>query len=440
MLKRASTGALILVTGGSGFIGKPVVTHLLQAGFRVRILTRTVPKKPVQENTVEYALGDMRDSASLLAATQDVQGVVHLAALKIDEPESVDVNVHGAQRLVDAARKNNVAYVINISSSSTKIAKKGLYASTKDAADKIIEASGVPYTTLKPSIVYGDLKSGVFGSLARFAKLPITPVVGNGKCVFWPIHVEDLAEVIARTALQETMRGKTYDVGGPEGFSINELLKKISEDLWGKKHTILVHVPARLGLLLASILERITSHAPITRSNVLGSTQDVAWDIESVYRDTEFTPRVLDIGLAQIRTELRTEEARLVLRYISSRAPKKIEVSEALAERYCRAVRAHTITTPLPALIIGFPFLLGALDVVTKLFYPHYVLQTRLQIAGALVECDPESAVWLLPQRRSYGGLLLLFIKSGIAIAGKLLLGLLLLCIPGFVKKYAGSI
>lgn len=55
----------------------------------------------------------------------------------------------------------------------------------------------VPAVTLKPSIVYGDTKNAVFGSLVKFASLPITPVIGNGRAHFYPIHVDDLAQSIA---------------------------------------------------------------------------------------------------------------------------------------------------------------------------------------------------------------------------------------------------
>jgi NADH dehydrogenase len=382
-------------------------------------------------------MGDMRDLPSLVSAAKGITGIVHLAALKVDEKDSVAVNIRGAENLIQAARENKVRYLINISSSATKLPKKGLYAETKIAADRVIEGSGIPYTTLKPSIVYGDTTSGVFGSLAKFAKLPIVPVVGNGACIFWPIHVDDLAEIIVRTLSRTHMRGHAYDVGGPQALSINDMLRKISRELWGKKRAILVHIPAWFGLFVAKVLKRISATPAITESNVLGSTQDVPWDIEGVYRVVEYTPTPFDTGLTHAKQEIPLLGARLMLSYVCSRAPYTVPISNDLARRYVEALVRHGISTPLPIRLIRFPFLLGPLDAVSKLLYPHSPLQKRIFIASALVETIPATAEWLLPKERSFAALSGIVLRSGLSATLKLCVGLMLLCIPGFVRHHA---
>ena len=95
----------ILVTGAGGFIGKSVVAHLLKRGWKVRAVLRS-PDRPFAsvDPALEVVYADMRDRSALVHALRAVDVVVHLAAAKNDEKWSYDVNVGGAERLVEACR------------------------------------------------------------------------------------------------------------------------------------------------------------------------------------------------------------------------------------------------------------------------------------------------------------------------------------------------
>lgn len=113
----------VLVTGASGFIGKRVVQYLYDNGYTVRALVRT--KSSFAANVPrEVVVGNMKDFDSLVAATEGVYSVVHLAAAKSDESDSYETNVEGARHLVKACEINDVKSIINISTSSTKIEKQ----------------------------------------------------------------------------------------------------------------------------------------------------------------------------------------------------------------------------------------------------------------------------------------------------------------------------
>ena len=176
----------VLVTGASGFIGKVVVPFMVARGWRVKAMMR----RASQPSVAEVVLADMRDESSLRIALSGVDVVVHLAAAKSDEPDSDSVNVDGASRLVTACREVGCRRIINISSQSAKLPRKGVYGRTKHEADEVFHASGLNVTTLYPSIVYGEGLSGVFGAiLGAVQSLPIVPILGSGQWVSAPVYV-----------------------------------------------------------------------------------------------------------------------------------------------------------------------------------------------------------------------------------------------------------
>lgn len=283
----------VLVTGASGFIGRTLCPYLQSRGYRVRALTRA-SSSWTAPNAVERVLGDMQDLESLRAATAGVDWVAHLAAAKSDEADSDKTNVLGAKNLVEACRSNAVGFIVNVSTQSAKLQRKGTYALTKHAADAAFQTSGFPVTTLRSSLVYGDRTGGVFASLIKFAQLPVVPVMGSGTAPHWPIHVEDLSRTVELAALRPTTRGEIYEVGGADQANTNQLLDMIAERLG--RSSIKIHIPVWLGLLMAKVFA-VLPRPPFTRSNVLGSNEHVTMDVGRFFRDFEFTPRPLAQGL-----------------------------------------------------------------------------------------------------------------------------------------------
>ena len=423
----------ILITGASGFIGKEVVRRLALDGFKVRGFVRN--KARLSISGVEIALGSMSDRASLDEALKEVDGVVHLAAVKLDEKDSFETNVLGAKNLVDACKKNKVKFIINISSSSTKIKEKGKYALTKSMADKIIMDSSIPATTLKPSIVYSDMENAVFGALARFANLPITPVIGDGKCKFYPIDVVDLAKIISHAISNNNIRGKIYDIGGPDAISINEIIEKISVEIFGKKKARLFHIPKSFGILLAKTLALVMDKPPITMSNILGSTQDISWDANSAFKDFDFKPASFDKGIEKIKKEFEKKEAKVIYDYIYSNSGTDFKLTPELEKRYFRALKNNDLEHSLDKIFLRFPFSIGPCDAISKFFYSSSSLQRRLLIGAALVECDVQSAEWLLPKDRDFLDLFFGLFIIGIRSVIKMAIGTILLFI-GFIKRH----
>jgi nucleoside-diphosphate-sugar epimerase len=386
---------LVLVTGANGFIGQVVVVALQQRGWPVRALMRHPRPCPA-----EVVTGDMRDGDSLRAALTGVAVVVHLAAAKSDEPDSDDVNVEGARRLVEACQATGCRRLINISTQSAKIARQGTYARTKHAADDIFHASDLDVTTLMPSVVYGDEKSGVFGTVLGFIqKLPVVPVLGNGRWISAPVYVGDVAQAIVACIEHDATIGKRYDIGGPDLIRFDDLIDKLAATVGRRRPKL--HIPFGLALLLARVATKLLPNPPITVSNVLGSNQDTDIDITPARRDFGFEPVGLDDGLrrvlggAQPLTPDRelTQESAMIARYLLG-----VEPPRELHDRYATAARKVLGDQTDPELIFvrRHPRTLPLVDAAAAWLRPQSAVRQRVFLMTAILEATPLYADFFL--------------------------------------------
>jgi predicted dehydrogenase/nucleoside-diphosphate-sugar epimerase len=294
---------VVLVTGAAGFIGRDLVTHLLASGYHVRALVRPGRRRGLDDATrLAVIEGDLRDAAALDRALEGATVVAHLAARKSDERDSAEVNVTGARRLVEACRRRGLRRLVNVSTQSVKLRRQGLYGRTKGEAERLLHASGLDVTTLRPSVVYGPDVTGVFARMRRFlTRLPVLPVIGDGSWRSRPIHVRDVSAAIVACLENEATIGQTYDLGGPDEVSMDEFLDAIGAVLGVRRRTL--HVPAALGLLAAWTLGRLSESPPVTVSNVLGSTQNTDCDPARAIADLRIAPVGLRPGLERLLDE-----------------------------------------------------------------------------------------------------------------------------------------
>lgn len=419
----------VLVTGASGMIGQVVVRHLLARGHPVRALVSRAMHHALPEGAVVVA-GDMRDRESLLRATADIDVVIHLAARKSDEEGSEAVNVDGARNLADACRERGVPLLLNISTQSVKLQKKGVYADTKMRADAIFASCGVPTVTLLPSVVYSDLESGILGSIQRFLKLPVVPLIGDGTATFRPILADDLAEILERCMHRHEGAGQRYDVGGKEEISMNALVDLLQAHRGSRKPVL--HLPLWLAMFIARML-RWMKHPPVTVSNVLGASETIPVNIDPIVALTGVTPRGIHEGL---RTLLQDKEAATLLSYIAN-----VEATKAMIERFRKALVVHGVEDVhvLNGSVLAHRWLLQSLDATSRIRYPSCQLQRKLLIAAAIAECSPESADALLPKDR----IQILIILESFWILLQASISLLIGCViavllPSFFRRNAG--
>ena len=420
----------ILVTGAAGFIGKDVVRRLLEHGWRVKAMSRRAGAPFDFNERLELVQADMRDEGSLRQAVAQVAVVVHLAAAKSDEPDSEDVNVRGAERLIKVCQAVGCDRIINISTQSAEIAQKGTYARTKSAAEKILHNSGLQVTTLRLSVVYGEEESGVFGTVLKFVRrLPVVPVLGDGRWLSAPVYVGDVSKAIIACIENDNTIGTIYFVGGPECIYFDSLIDRISSALGVRRRKI--HIPFSISLWAARALVVLWPECPITVSNVLGSNQNTEVDIERARKDFGFDPISLDQGLAIVLGVSRSGspndtdqriavDFKLIADYLIDADP--------LAELVDRYVAAHRelfgdLVAPEWEFVHRHPRTLPYLDAAAGVLARQSLLRKKVLLAAAILEASPVYADFFLAEVEGRIRLLGLLAWQGALGVGKLALG-----------------
>jgi hypothetical protein len=135
------------------------------------------------------------------------------------------------------------------------------------------------------------------------------------------------------------------------------------------------------------------------------------------------------------------DEAALLLEYLMAPSGSRYTAATDERERYATALRLQLPTTHrLDRVVHAHPLLLGGLDALSRLLYPRSILQLKLLVAAAVIECHPVSAAWLLPRDRGLFGWVFQILRLGLRAAGKTLLGLALLPLRGFLRRNVGPI
>jgi len=225
-------GKLIVVTGGSGFLGNYVAQALLQRGARLRIASRN-PKQafhlqPLANlGQLQFASCDITDEQHVAAVVQGADAVVNLAG-------SFDGDLHelmgrGAGQLAQAAKTAGVNAFVHVSAIGADAASETDYAQAKALGEALVAEAFPKATILRPSLIFGkdDFFINMFAGLIRI--MPVLPVFGPD-AKLQPVYVDDCAEAVA-VALADPGKhgGKTYELGGPEQLTMMNLHQRIAD-------------------------------------------------------------------------------------------------------------------------------------------------------------------------------------------------------------------
>ncbi len=251
----------LAITGGTGFVGGHLLAAARAAGYPVRALTRGWrPAEPGIE-WIEGAL-DQPDSLAALCDQADV--VIHIAGL-INAPDRAGfeaVNVAGTAATVDAARAAGIGRFIHISSLAAREPELSDYGWSKARSERVVAASGLDWTVLRPPAVYGPGDRETF-ELFRMAKRGLVALPPKGR--FSVIHVDDLCRLILAVLAAPETAGETYepDDGTPDGWDHRHFARTLGR-AFGKRPATLavpkavVKGAARLDRLVRRSKARLT--------------------------------------------------------------------------------------------------------------------------------------------------------------------------------------
>jgi uncharacterized protein YbjT (DUF2867 family) len=258
---------VILVTGGSGFVGRHVVHALREQDRPVRCLVRRARKaEQLRSWGCELVEGDITDESSVRRAAEGVDVVVHLVAIRQGKPEQFQrIMVDGTRDLLRLAKESGATRFVHMSALGTSEESKDLvpYFGAKWQMEQDVQGSGLPYVIFRPSFIFGR-EGGILPTFRKLAKLtPVTPIIGSGEQRIQPIWADDVAAYFANAIDHEPATNRIFELGGPDIVTWNEFWARLKKALRIRRRS--VHVPVGLMKVNALVTERLPGNIPLTR-------------------------------------------------------------------------------------------------------------------------------------------------------------------------------
>ncbi|TGQ40681.1 complex I NDUFA9 subunit family protein [Mesorhizobium sp. M00.F.Ca.ET.216.01.1.1] len=258
MTEVLQTPKLVVVFGGSGFVGRHVVRALAKRGYRIRVACRRPDLaghlQPLGNvGQIQPVQANVRVRWSVDRAVQGADHVVNLVAILHESGRQRFGAVHefGARAIAEAARAVG-AGLTHISALGADLNSQSNYARTKALGEKAVLETIEDAVIFRPSINFGpeDRFFNRFASMARLS--PVLPLIGGGQTKFQPVYVGDVAEAVARSVEGEVKGGQIYELGGPQVLTFKQCMAEMLAVIDRKR--FLVPVPWWVANMQASIL------------------------------------------------------------------------------------------------------------------------------------------------------------------------------------------
>lgn len=275
----------LLVTGGTGLLGGALLNLLLAGGHEVRCLVRE--KSPnasrLETGRVEVVRGDVANVRDLLRAFSGVKIMVHVAGIEY------------APQVVEAARQTEVRRVVVVGSTSVHSAYE-FRSVMRRRMEKLMRQSGLEYTIVRPTMIYGSELDKNMHRLLRFLdRSAVFPLFGSGENLWQPVYHEDCARGVYEALVRPAAVGQSYDLPGAEPLSYLELVKTAAEALGKKPHIVGVPLePVRRTLQLA---EWLRLPLPVKSEQVLRLRENKAYPYDKARQELGYAPRPFREGI-----------------------------------------------------------------------------------------------------------------------------------------------
>jgi uncharacterized protein YbjT (DUF2867 family) len=277
----------VVVTGASGFIGRNLCRSLVTGGHDVVGVSRGKRKRP-RGAGITWVSGDVAGGSGLEEAFAGSDAVVHLTAIRREKGHQKfeAVNVDGAANVARAANAAGVKHLVYIGGLGAEPDPRFPFLASKWAGEQAVIASGVRYTSIRASLIFGP-GGDAFATFAKLIKLnPVAPVPGNGATLYQPIAVGDVIKCI-EVSLERGPGNRSYDVGGPEHLSLEQIFNIIKSALGVRRRN--VHAPLPV-LLAASYAMSVLPNPPVTPGEVVLLDRNNITSLDSVQRSFGFQP------------------------------------------------------------------------------------------------------------------------------------------------------
>jgi uncharacterized protein YbjT (DUF2867 family) len=261
---------IVVVFGGTGFLGRRVVRHLRAHDFSVRIASRH-PDRGYElfgrdDPKLRSVGANVHDDRSVADALGGAYGVVNAVSLYVEQGQETfqSVHVEAARRIAAQARHAGVQRLVHVSGIGSNAASPSVYIRKRGEGELAVRAAFADAVLLRPAVMVGPDDS-FLTTILKLLRFPIHPMFGRGRTRLQPAYVEDVAEAIARVLQGSAMNAVTFECGGPRVYSYEDLLSTVAQ---GARLTpLLIPVPFAAWHAMAGVAEMFPS-PPVTRNQV----------------------------------------------------------------------------------------------------------------------------------------------------------------------------
>ena len=252
---------VVALTGGTGFVGRHVVEHLLRREHEVRALVRDPAKGGwLQDRGVALVAGDLEDQHALRQLVDGAGAVVHLVGIIVEIGRQTFERVHvtGTRNVLGAAREAGVPRYVHMSALGARDEPSATpYHRTKAAAERLVRESGLAHAIMRPSLIAAPGNEALGTILTMLRMSPLVPVIGNGLYQMQPVAADDVADAFATAVEDESVQG-TFDLAGPEALTYHQVLDALEQALGVQRRRVpvpvaIVRFAAHAGMVLPNL-------------------------------------------------------------------------------------------------------------------------------------------------------------------------------------------
>lgn len=282
---------LVVIFGGTGFLGRAVVAALAGNGWRVRVAARH-PCASAPSDSIEPCTVDIRDENAVAAAIEGTDAVVNAVSLYVEKGgiEFETIHVHGAARIARLAAAAGVRRLIQVSGIGVDPMSESRYVRARAEGETVVCSAFPATTVMRPSVIFGA-RDHFLSTLDAVTRLPIIPLFGDGGTRLQPVHVEDVALAIRTSLSDPATAGTVFELGGAEVLRWRDILHAVLRQRGRRR--ILMPVPFRIWRAIARV-STLLPNPPVTMDQlVLMSTDNVVGRGVSDFADLGIEPRGL---------------------------------------------------------------------------------------------------------------------------------------------------
>lgn len=266
----------VTVFGGTGFLGRRVVQHLLDHDFEVRAASRQ-PERGAQvfrnrPSGLEVVRADVGDDSSVISAVAGAFAVVNAVSLYVERGSDRfrSVHVEAAARVAKCSRGSGVQRLAHVSGIGADAQSHSPYIRSRGEGESAVRAAFSEVTIIRPAVMFGPDDAFLIPLMKMLRIFPVFPMFGRGQTALQPSYVEDVGEAIARWCEAPEL-GSTFELGGPNTYTYKELLQTLCNHLEIRR--VLAPIPINLWKKLAFAAELLPA-PPVTRNQVELMTRD----------------------------------------------------------------------------------------------------------------------------------------------------------------------